>query len=268
MDTAPDFTISSTIASRIDWAHTSPSTNADLVKRVVADGLHEWPDFSVLLTDNQTAGRGRLDRVWTAPRGSALAISVLLRPGLPVNVLGWIPLLAGLAMTRAVRTLLTDAGRDAANAGIKWPNDVLIGGRKVCGVLSEFVSTDLSVVVGTGINTAMTAEQLPVPTATSLAVECGSVHETDQVLSRYLVELGALYRAFVAASGDAKASGLHEAVTDACLTIGTRVRVVLPADDSILGIARGLDADGRLVVQPDGAGDLITVLAGDITHLR
>lgn len=265
--TAPELTASRAIASAVTWVEESPSTNGELVAAAVASPA-DWPDFSVLVTDTQTAGRGRLDRTWTTPPGSALAISVLLRPGLTVDTLGWVPLIGGLAMTRAVRGLLADAGMRAADAALKWPNDVLVRGLKVCGVLSQFVGTDLSVVVGAGLNTAMTREQLPVDTATSLAIECRQTYTVDDVLARYLRELRTLYERFTAAGGDARASGIHSGVSAACETLGRRVRIQLPGDTELVGTARGIDAGGRLNVQPDGVGELRSVSAGDVTHLR
>ncbi|SEB37202.1 BirA family transcriptional regulator, biotin operon repressor / biotin-[acetyl-CoA-carboxylase] ligase [Paramicrobacterium humi] len=254
------------VAPRVDWRESSPSTNAELVAAAVADP-DAWPDFSVIVTDAQTAGRGRLGRPWTAPPGSALAISVLLRPGVPIDRLGWIPLIGGLAMTRTVRWLLADAGMRAADAALKWPNDVLVHGLKVCGVLSELV-TDLSVVVGAGLNTGMTREQLPVETATSLAIECRRTYSVDEVLARYLRELRGLYERFTHAGGDARSSGILADVSAACDTLGRRVRVQLPGDTVLEGVARGIDADGRLNVQADGRAQLTSISAGDVTHVR
>ncbi|KNY07455.1 biotin--[acetyl-CoA-carboxylase] ligase [Microbacterium sp. GCS4] len=244
------------IASRVEELPEVGSTNAAL--RAFAADAEAWPHLSVLLTDTQTAGRGRLDRTWTAPSGASLAISVLLRR-LPVDprARGWIPLAAGVAMADAVAPQLP-----GADVSVKWPNDVLVGGRKICGILAEAAAD--AVIVGTGVNTAMTASELPVPTATSFAV-LGVVADADRLLSDYLIGLDGMI-AGLAETGDAVASGLHAAASARCSTIGREVRVSLPGDRILEGRAIRLDEDGRLVVRSD-AGEQ-AVAAGDVVHVR
>lgn len=264
---APDLAASLDVTPTITWVPRTGSTNADLVERAAANP-DAWPDFSVLVTDTQVSGRGRLDRVWSTPPGSSLATSVLLRPQVPADRLGWIPLMAGLAMTRTVQMLLAGAGMKAIDATLKWPNDVLVRGLKVSGILSELIpGDDLAVVVGAGLNTSMTRDQLPVETATSLAIECRRTYSADTVLSLYLKQLHELYDPFISAGGDARSSGLIAQVSAACGTLGQAVRVQLPAED-LVGVARGIDADGQLLVQPDDEAVLRSVSAGDVTHLR
>jgi BirA family biotin operon repressor/biotin-[acetyl-CoA-carboxylase] ligase len=247
------------------------STNAELVKAAGGPAAADWPDLSVIVTDNQTAGRGRLDRSWTAPAGTSLAISVLLRPMLSAetnpDTLGWIPLLAGLAMVRAVRSV-------GPRAVIKWPNDVLIGGKKVSGILAELIPASqgstgeprTAIVVGAGLNLAMTAEQLPVETATSLAIEGAESTNADRVLGAYLSELTEVYQGFLAAGADPSLSGLRDAVLAVNDTVGRRVSVQLPSGDVLQGEAQAIDAAGRLVVGFNGG--TTAVAAGDVTHLR
>ncbi|MET0861293.1 MAG: biotin--[acetyl-CoA-carboxylase] ligase [Microbacterium sp.] len=259
------FPRSAALAARLDVLDETPSTN-DVLVSAAADAA-VWPDLSVVVTGNQTAGRGRLGRVWVSPPGTTLAVSVLVRAdaSLRIDALGWLPLAAGLAMTRAVRAELP--GRD--DVVLKWPNDVLVGGLKICGVLSELVVGQTpSVVVGAGVNLTMTLDQLPVPTATSLVLAGAEHPDADRLLSTYLAEFRGLLDAFRAAEGDAAASGLQAAVTDACGTVGSRVRVELPGGNILAGIARGIDGSGRILVQADGSPDLTPIAAGDVTHLR
>lgn len=240
------------------------STNAELVARATAGAL---PDFTVVATTNQTAGRGRLGRTWVAPPGTTIAVSVLLAPqGAPLERLGWVPLLAGLAMCRAVRGLLPDASDDAGPVvGLKWPNDVLVEGRKVSGILAEVVPGAAGVVIGAGLNLTMTAEQLPVPTATSLTLVGAEPDDlVDRALAAYLGELRELLSEFEATGFDA-ASGLRAAVLEACTTIGSLVRVERPAGD-VHGRAVDIDTDGRLVLETDSG--TVAMSAGDVTHLR
>ncbi|WP_309065040.1 biotin--[acetyl-CoA-carboxylase] ligase [Microbacterium sp.] len=252
-----EFTAAASVASRLERASSSPSTNAELRERA-ADAVG-WPHLSVLLTDDQTAGRGRLDRQWVTPAGSALAVSVLLRD-LPesADARGWIPLAAGVAMADAIATQLP--GR---RVGVKWPNDVLVEGRKICGILAEAAGD--AVIVGSGVNTAMTAEQLPVETATSFAVH-GVQADLDRLLADYLGRLDALI-AGLRRHGGAMASGLHRDATARCVTLGEEVVVWLPGGERMPGTATRLEADGRLVVAR-GDGGVRTVAAGDVVHVR
>ncbi|WP_156760935.1 biotin--[acetyl-CoA-carboxylase] ligase [Microbacterium karelineae] len=232
----------------VEVSHTG-STNADLVAAI--RGGEAWPHQAVLLTRDQRGGRGRLDRQWTTPAGSALAASVVLRVGgIPAERRGWIPLVAGVAMADAASAQL------ASRAGVKWPNDVLAGGRKLCGILAEVADAE-TVVVGSGVNTRMTAEQRPVDTATSFAVEGADVDE-DRLLADYLRRLGELI-------AQLEGGSVRDVVRDACVTIGQRVTAHLPGGDAVTGTAVDLDEDGRLVID---AGERIAVASGDIVHLR
>lgn len=251
-----ELTRSRAVAARLAVLPACGSTNAEL--RSLAADDDAWPHLSVVLTDNQTAGRGRLDRTWTTPPGSALAISVLLRE-LPSDVAawGWIPLAAGVAMTDAVAAQLPDHA-----VGLKWPNDVLVDGRKICGILAE--AAPGAVVVGTGVNTAMTAEQLPVPTATSFGALQVSV-DIDRLLTDYLTQLAAFSRA-LAKNPDAVASGLHDAASQRCVTLGRTVDVSLPDGSVLRGRAARIAAGGQLVVESEGVEREVS--AGDVVHVR
>jgi len=250
------------------WRDSIGSTNTELV-RLAAE--QELAAFTTLATTDQTAGRGRLDRSWVAPAGSALAVSVLVRSASAAG-LGWLPLAAGAAMFDAVASVLPPG----VGVGIKWPNDLQLDGRKVCGILSELVpanaaSPGVAVVIGAGLNLTMSAEELPVPTATSLALAGADAGQgaalLDRVLSAYLRSLKVLVEGLLRSDGDAVRSGLHAAVVERCTTIGREVRVELPGGEQLHGRAVGIDDIGRLEVRDD-AELLTAVAAGDIVHLR
>jgi BirA family biotin operon repressor/biotin-[acetyl-CoA-carboxylase] ligase len=229
------------------------STNADLADAARA-GASEG---TVHTTDRQTAGRGRLDRTWSAPAGSGIHVSVLLRPdAVPAARWVWLPLLVGLAVDATVH----ECGVESA---LKWPNDVQVDGRKLGGILLERVETaaGAAAVVGVGLNVSMRRDELPVETATSLALEGATETDRTIVLRSLLRNLEALYRAWTASDGDPSA-GIRDSYLRRCATIGQRVRVSLPRDESLVGVATGLDEHGRLLV--DGRA----ISAGDITHLR
>ncbi|MFF1542054.1 biotin--[acetyl-CoA-carboxylase] ligase [Microbacterium sp. NPDC058269] len=251
-----DFPLSNAVVPRFELVSDTGSTNADL--RTKGADPEDWPHLSTLVTRNQTAGRGRLDRTWVAPADSAIAVSVLLRtlPSDPA-ARGWIPLAAGVAMTEAIAEQLP-----VHDVAVKWPNDVLVDGRKICGILAE--ATADAVVVGAGVNTAMTVDQLPVPTATSFAA-LGIVVDEDRLLSTYLGKLDGLLSALTV-SADAVVSGLHAAVVSRCATLGHAVRVSMPAERTLEGAATAIDAEGRLVVESEGRTHAIS--AGDVVHVR
>lgn len=252
---------SSAAAARLEILASTGSTNADL--RAHAEDESAWPHLSAILTEDQVAGRGRLDRSWTAPAGSAIALSVLLRvPRIPVAERGWIPLAAGLAMADAIAAQLATVP-EVAEVGVKWPNDVLVGGRKIAGILAEATGSDV-VIVGSGVNTRMTSEQLPVDTATSFAVEGGTA-DVDLLVAGYLARLDGWVDG-LAEHGSAVASGLRDAVSARCLTLGRTVRVMLPGGAELTGAATGLGDDGCLLVSAEGTTHRIA--AGDIVHLR
>ena len=247
------------LASRLEWRDAAGSTNAELVALAAAD-LVAWPAWSVLVTDTQTAGRGRLGRSWTAPPGTSLAISVLLTPRIPAERYGWLSLLAGTAMARSLRAM------DVA-AAVKWPNDVLIGGRKVCGLLAEALPGGAGAVLGAGLNHRLGTGELPVPTATSLAIEGGPT-DPDALIAGWLEQLRRLVGDLEAAGGDPVASGLHDAVSGTCETIGRRVRVTLPDGRAVVGTATGIDLDGRIEVTDLRIRATTAIATGDVEHLR
>ena len=224
------------------------STNADLAAAAAAGA----PAGAVLVADHQRAGRGRFDRRWEAPPGSSVAISVLLRPGeVSMQRWLWLPLITGVAVAEGLRAA---AGVDAA---VKWPNDVLIGGRKVCGILCERVQE--AAIVGMGINTTLTRDQLPVASATSLALE-GALCAPTEVVLAVLRALEHGYRRWV--DGD----DLRVWFAQRCSTVGRQVRVQQSSAPNVDGLALGVDEWGRLLVRtPVGER---AFAAGDVLHLR
>jgi len=231
------------------------STNADLV---VAANAGTADAGAVLAVEQQTEGRGRLARSWVSPPRAGLTFSVLLAPSPGVAGWGWLPLLTGLAVVDGIR-VATDVA-----ATLKWPNDVLApDGRKLAGILAERVDVGgvPMAVVGVGINVTTRADELPVPTATSLAL-AGAEHCDRQTLR--VCVLRALDVRFAAWSAGAVPDADYRAASS---TLGSDVRVELPSRDPLVGRAVDIDADGRLVVEaPDGSRT--PVAAGDVTHLR
>jgi BirA family biotin operon repressor/biotin-[acetyl-CoA-carboxylase] ligase len=232
----------------------SPSTNAE-----VADAARGGaPEGLVVVAESQTAGRGRRDRSWTTPTRAGLTFSFLLRPAFPRPAWGWLPLLAGLAVAGPLTRLAE------IDVRLKWPNDVLVGERKLGGILTEVVGD--AVVVGIGLNVSLRTDELPVPTATSLAIEAAAVVDREPVLRAVLRETERLYADLARAGGDATASGLHAAYVDACATLARQVRVELPGDRAVEGEAVDIDPDGRLIVATADSREAVG--AGDVVHVR
>ncbi|GLW67620.1 biotin--[acetyl-CoA-carboxylase] ligase [Actinomadura rubrobrunea] len=249
------------------------STNADLAARA-REGA---PEGTVLVTELQTAGRGRLGRRWSAPPRSGLMFSLLLRPSVPTVRLGWLSLLTGVAVATAVRhmTAWTPPAAEQANGAaekggspvdvrLKWPNDLLVGERKLAGILVEKI--DDAAVVGVGLNVGLRADELPVPTATSLHIEGATLSDRAPLLRAILREFEDWYRDWQALDGDPERSGLRTAYKRLCATLGRSVRVTLPGDRVLDGTARDVDAAGGLVVAADGEEHMVS--AGDVVHVR
>ncbi|MGW1050009.1 biotin--[acetyl-CoA-carboxylase] ligase [Streptomyces sp. CG4] len=249
----------------VDVVQRTGSTNSDLAARAVAGQAGEADEGVVLVAEEQTAGKGRLDRRWTAPPRSGLFFSVLLRPAeVPVARWGWLPLLTGVAVATG---LSRAAGVDTA---LKWPNDLLVtvGGeeRKAGGILAERAGED-GVVIGVGINVTLRADELPVPQAGSLALAGAVETDRDPLLRAVLRALEEWYGRWRAVAGDPVACGLQETYAAGCATLGRAVRAELPGERAIVGEAVAVDGDGRLVIATE-EGVQEPVGAGDIVHLR
>lgn len=250
----------------VDVVRQTGSTNADLLRR-------GGPEGQVLVAEEQTAGRGRMGRSWVSQPGAALTFSFLLRPGaVPPARRGWLPLLTGVAVVAAVRGV---AGLDAT---LKWPNDVLIGGRKLAGILAE--QSGDRVVIGIGLNVATTPDALPSGAGdfgaggsgagslrgTSLAVEGADVSR-EVLLAGILRQLERWYLAFRDDPSPERVGILAE-YRRLCGTLGRTVRVELPGGKVLVGKAEDVDLAGRLLVREPGASTPAPVSAGDVIHVR
>jgi len=219
------------------------------------DEVRDRPElWRVVVAEQQDAGRGRLGRTWTTNPGTALAVSVLVPP--PVSGASWVPLLAGLAVHRAV-----DEVAGVATA-LKWPNDVLVPhdeDRKLAGLLCEW--TDAGVVVGLGLNVDTARRDLPLDTATSLRAAGAPGVDRATLLTAYLVHLARVLAEDTGPGGAAQAGYVA-----ACTTVGREVEVHQPGGVLRRGVATGVDDAGRLTVR--SAEGVWAVSAGDVVHVR
>ena len=247
------------------------STNEDVLKQAAGGA----PEGLVIAAQAQTAGKGRQGRTWQSRPGAALTFSVLLRPqSVPPATRGWAPLLAGVATVRALRQ------QTSVDAGLKWPNDVLVGGCKLAGILAE--QSGEAIVVGIGINVLGREHELPVATATSLEHSGAATIDRTGLLAAILRQLEHWYlRWRETGEGDPAASGLREEYLSLCTTIGQPVRILLPGGRVLTGTAVDVDDAGQLLVEsatgsdvaglpparPAGGGR-VAVSAGDVIHVR
>ncbi len=233
--------------------HPSIGSTMDEARRLAEAGAAEG---LVVLADEQTAGRGRLDRTWWAPRGACLLLTLLLRPTLPARQAGRLTMIVSLAVCDA----LAEVG--GVQAQIKWPNDVLVGKRKICGILTEL---DLSgemlnyALIGIGINVNVEFGDAPplMAPATSVLVETGRRVSRLALLAALLSNLEARYEAFKVGASP------HQEWTARMATLGQPVQAA-GAAQAISGIAVGVDEDGALLIQA-ADGSVRRVLAGDVT---
>jgi BirA family biotin operon repressor/biotin-[acetyl-CoA-carboxylase] ligase len=242
----------SSIVWRVEHFEEIDSTNSYLKQRVL-DGSSEG---HVAFADFQRAGRGRLDRSWISPPRASLLFSVVLRPALKVNDLQLVVAAVALATRGALERL------SGLRAQLKWPNDLVVGDRKLGGVLAEIVVTPsgFDAVVGVGLN--LTYEGPEDVKATSVKAETGLTLEPRGVLDIVLEELEVRHEQLDSEEGRATLRADYERSLS---TIGTWVRVE-QHDGSREGLARGVDEAGRLVVEIEGKREIFG--AGDVVHLR
>ena len=240
----------------IHYAPQLASTNT--VARELA--LSGAPHGSLVVTDHQTAGRGRCGRPWVSPAGAGLTVSLLLRPALPMDSLPLIGLLAAVAAVEAVQTVT------GAEARIKWPNDLLLKGRKIAGLLLEAASEPDAleyVIVGMGLNVNATREQLPARPlfpASSLRLETGRCWERAPLLIHWMLAFQQHWPELV--SGNAHR--LREAWSRYSATNAQRIRIQVTANTVVEGRDCGIDSDGALRVQ-DAQGKMHRMLSGDLS---
>jgi len=239
---------------KIFFYEETDSTNTRL-RQMVADGS---PEGTVAIAEVQTAGKGRLGRAWVSPTGTGIWMSILLRPEVSPSEAPLLTLLAGLSVCHAIGTLTS------LNAEIKWPNDILMGGKKVCGILTE-MDTEMDqingIVVGMGIN--VNTEEFPdelQEIATSLKLQDGGKEVSrTQLVQAILIEFEKVYERYQKEQGF---SAFYEEYKARCITMGKEVRVL--GREPFEGIAVDITPQGELVVRKEN-GDEVVVFSGEVS---
>lgn len=263
-----DMLSESEIASRLqtEWAgrklyyfESTGSTNTD-AKRLGEEGN---PHGTVVVADIQTAGKGRRGRSWQTLAGTALSFTLLLRPDFVPDKASMITLVMALSVAEAVEKIT------GTETGIKWPNDIVMNRKKICGMLTEMTMTPEMdeiqyVVVGAGINVNNAGpeefEEEVRPVATSLRMETGQQYSRVQLLDEVLLRFEENYAVFLETLD---LSGLRERYQKHLLNMGAQVRVLDPAGE-YTGTAEGIDMQGELIVVKDN-GERTLVYAGEVS---
>ena len=230
------------------------STN-NKAKRLAEEGAGHG---TLVLADQQSQGKGRRGRSWSTPPGTAVAMTVIVRPGMRPEQASMLTLIMGLAVASACRSLFE------LDAQIKWPNDIVIGGKKLCGILTE-MSAEMNeihyLVIGTGINVNM--EEFPMEirdTATSLCLELGKKVRRADVIQRCLEYFEQYYDVFMETENLSRLQKLYNQLLVSC---DRQVRVLTPGNE-YQGISRGINDKGELLVERED-GKTEAVYAGEVS---
>lgn len=235
------------------YAETIDSTN-EWAKRQASEGA---PDGSVFLADYQSAGKGRRGRVWQSPEGTSISMSLLLRPEIPVDRISMLTLIMGLSAAQGMKAAT------GLEPGIKWPNDVVSRGKKLCGILTETNPKVEYVVIGIGINCNMEAFAPELQEiATSLKLETGAAVDRELVTAEVLRAFYrnyALFRETCSITGDLKKE--YEAIL---VNQNQQVRVLDPMGE-YTGCALGINEMGELLVRRSDRDRVEAVYAGEVS---
>lgn len=229
---------------RVSVVDVTASTQTDLAALARA-GKAKAGD--VIAANYQSAGRGRLSRTFEAPKNSALLFSFYIEPKRSTEDWGWIALIAGVSVAQAL---------DKVKATVKWPNDILVNEKKISGLIAEIVGD--GVVIGIGINVGMSLEELPVLTATSLAVEGVSNTNRNEILAKVLSQFESNFSTWD--EGDDSATQIYTSLSS---TLGTKVQIHYPNEQIEKGLAVAISPRGELILDSGSH-----VQAGDVVHLR
>lgn len=231
------------------------STQTDLTTAVRKNEVRHG---EVLVTEFQSAGRGRLDRSFVAQPGTALLFSFFITLDKEKIELGWLPLLAGQALCKSMEEVLTITS--TTKPSLKWPNDILLNDRKVGGILAERVDSENGpgVVVGIGLNFFATQEELPVSNATSLVLEGFVGTSREELLISFLKNMSSYLQRW-----DRGDVSLMREYIDRSATIGKAVSIELPNGEKVESVAVSVAPSGALILEN---GSQITV--GDVVHAR
>jgi len=245
-------TKSELLVNGLEFLDSVDSTNLEMARR---NTVSAGENFSAVVAASQSAGSGRLGRAWVSEPGASIALSLLLRTKANAQDKSWVNFIAGVSMVAAAKSLAPDA-----DVSLKWPNDVLVEGRKLSGILAQ-LQPDGSVVLGVGINLL---PQNGAPEHAISMLEIGSNLGFDETLAMFLTHFRARWSVFEANQALGIAKTQNE-LLDLCSTLGTSVRAELPGGEVLHGIADSINDSGALVILTP---EPVALLAADVWHLR
>jgi BirA family biotin operon repressor/biotin-[acetyl-CoA-carboxylase] ligase len=240
------------IGNTIVYLESVNSTNL-YAKQLAKQGAEEG---TIVVAEHQQQGRGRLGKIWESPKGTGLWTSLILRPCLQTQKVSLLTLLGGLAMCQTLEEMT------GSNVGIKWPNDIVMNAKKVCGILTEAAIDTHGiqyVIVGVGLNVTMNTPIKNVPHATSLFLETGQVYQNDKLLEHFCITFEKLYRIFIAQESFEPFLKDYQA---RCVTLHKNVSIL--GEEPQIGYAQKITPLGELcVVQPNG--QKIYIQSGEVS---
>lgn len=242
------------LVTRVEWHDRCTSTNALAAAAATAGA----PEGLLILAEEQTAGRGRHARTWIAPPGTSLLLSLLLRPRVDQPATTLLPLLAGLVLAETIARHLPEH-----TVTVKWPNDLLVDGRKAAGTLAEARGDAVVLGVGVNIDWRGVARPADLADATSVAEAAGRDVDRWRVLAGFLGIFSQRYDDW-----QQLPTGFLDGYRQWCSTIGSDVRVHHLDGSHTDGEAVDVGDDGTLLVRTDGDGETVAVSEGAVRHLR
>ncbi|MCP8968779.1 biotin--[acetyl-CoA-carboxylase] ligase [Ectobacillus ponti] len=242
------------IGRHIHYEETVDSTQK-IAARLAFEGA---PEGTVVVAEEQTAGRGRLSRIWHSPKGTGVWMSIILRPAIPVQQAPQLTLLAAVSVAQAIEQVT------GLSVGIKWPNDILIGGKKAVGILTELQADPdqvNAVIIGIGVNVNQQREHFAeeiLPIATSLAIEAGTAFPRASLMQAVFLQLEKLYKEYLT-NGFGIIKLLWESYA---ISIGREI-TARTVTSTIVGTAKGITEEGVLLLE-DRDGRIHAIHSADI----
>ncbi|BBH20957.1 bifunctional ligase/repressor BirA [Paenibacillus baekrokdamisoli] len=239
--------------------HESVDSTQNIAQRLAED---DAPQGTLVIAEQQTSGRGRMGRKWVSPSGKGIWMSLVLRPRLPLQFASQLTLLTAVALCRALKTVAAPL-----DIGIKWPNDLLIGGKKISGILLESTAEDERlkyVIAGIGISVNLEADDYPeelLPIATSLRMELGRPLDRADIIAAFIIEFEQLYNVY-----QNEGFGLIRTVWEALSVSLFKPTQLKTPTGIVVGTPIGLDESGALLVKLED-GSLLPIFSAEMSPL-
>lgn len=243
---------SSFMGKEIEFYEQIDSTNIR-AKNWSQEGAKEG---SLVIAEMQNAGRGRMGRHWLSPKGEGIWMSLIVRPCIDIEKISQITILAGLSMCASIRK------ETGLNVDIKWPNDLVLNNKKICGILCEMVKTNdgPAVIIGIGVN--VNSKQFPndLPYATSLYLAGQKVFSRENIIEKFLNDFEKRYKVYIQTCS---LVNFIEEYKNRCINLNNEVKII-EKQEEFVGIVKDIDEDGRLIIEKED-GHIRHILSGEVS---